>query len=129
MEPTWEPDHPIELPGPPEDIEFAVSKELVPNLDEKWVVRKGHFLGVLVCNHSCKTVQSSQIVAPKASHDDNSLDLLLVGGRGRWKLLRFFILLQFGRHLSLPYVEYVKVLCNFCFCSSFSFCLFCFCFS
>ncbi|KAM0915419.1 hypothetical protein ACQ4PT_010831 [Festuca glaucescens] len=108
-EPTWEPDHPIELPGPPEDIEFVASKELVPNLDEKWVVRKGHFLGVLVCNHSCKTVQSSQIVAPKASHDDNSLDLLLVGGRGRWKLLRFFILLQFGRHVSLPYVEYVKV--------------------
>lgn len=108
-EPTWEPDHPIELPGPPEDIEIGASKELVPNLDDKWVVRKGHFLGVLVCNHSCKTVQSSQIVAPKASHDDNSLDLLLVGGRGRWKLLRFFILLQFGRHLSLPYVEYVKV--------------------
>ncbi|KAF7010241.1 hypothetical protein CFC21_024676 [Triticum aestivum] len=108
-EPTWEPDHPIELPEPPEDIEIGTSMELVPNLDEKWVVRKGHFLGVLVCNHSCKTVQSSQIVAPNASHDDNSLDLLLVGGRGRWKLLRFFILLQFGRHLSLPYVEYVKV--------------------
>ncbi|KAL6651130.1 hypothetical protein ACP70R_010055 [Stipagrostis hirtigluma subsp. patula] len=111
MEPTWEPDHPIELPGPPEDREIRAPKELVPNLDEKWVVRKGHFLGVLVCNHSCKTVQSlsSQVVAPKATHDDNSLDLLLVGGRGRWKLLRFFILLQFGRHLSLPYVEYVKV--------------------
>ncbi|XP_062226293.1 sphingoid long-chain bases kinase 1-like isoform X2 [Phragmites australis] len=110
-EPTWEPDHPIELPGPPEDKEIGASEELVPNLDEKWVVRKGHFLGVLVCNHSCKTVQSlsSQVVAPKATHDDNSLDLLLVGGRGRWKLLRFFILLQFGRHLSLPYVEYVKV--------------------
>uniref|UniRef100_A0A453CJR0 DAGKc domain-containing protein n=1 Tax=Aegilops tauschii subsp. strangulata TaxID=200361 RepID=A0A453CJR0_AEGTS len=108
-EPTWEPDHPIELPEAPEDIEIGTSMELVPNLDEKWVVRKGHFLGVLVCNHSCKTVQSSQIVAPNASHDDNSLDLLLVGGRGRWKLLRFFILLQFGRHLSLPYVEYVKV--------------------
>ncbi|KAL6903783.1 hypothetical protein ACP4OV_004596 [Aristida adscensionis] len=111
METTWEPDHPIELPGPPEDGENGAPKELVPNLDEKWVVRKGHFLGVLVCNHSCKTVQSlsSQVVAPKATHDDNSLDLLLVGGRGRWKLLRFFILLQFGRHLSLPYVEYVKV--------------------
>jgi len=108
---TWEPDHPIELPGPPEDREFGPPMELVPNLDEKWVVRKGHFLGVLVCNHSCKTVQSlsSQVVAPKATHDDNSLDLLLVAGKGRWKLLRFFILLQFGRHLSLPYVEYVKV--------------------
>lgn len=108
---TWEPDHPIELPGPQEDMGIGAPMELVPNLDEKWVVRKGHFLGVLVCNHSCMTVQSlsSQVVAPKAIHDDNSLDLLLVGGKGRWKLLRFFILLQFGRHLSLPYVEYVKV--------------------
>jgi hypothetical protein len=112
-EATWEPDHPIpiELPGPPEEREIGAPEELVPNLDEKWVVRKGHFLGVLVCNHSCKTVQSlsSQVIAPKAIHDDNSLDLLLIGGKGRWKLLRFFILLQFGRHLSLPYVEYVKV--------------------
>ncbi|KAF0893994.1 hypothetical protein E2562_033782 [Oryza meyeriana var. granulata] len=108
---TWESDHQIELPGPPEDSEIRPSEELVPNLDDKWVVRKGHFLGVLVCNHSCKTVQSlsSQVIAPKANHDDNTLDLLLVGGRGRWKLLKFFILLQFGRHLSLPYVEYVKV--------------------
>uniref|UniRef100_A0A0D9W7Q0 DAGKc domain-containing protein n=1 Tax=Leersia perrieri TaxID=77586 RepID=A0A0D9W7Q0_9ORYZ len=107
---TWEPDHQIELPGPPEN-EIGPTEELVPNLDDKWVVRKGHFLGVLVCNHSCKTVQSlsSQVIAPKANHDDNTLDLLLVGGRGRWKLLKFFVLLQFGRHLSLPYVEYVKV--------------------
>jgi hypothetical protein len=111
---TWESDHPIELPGPPEDNEIGPSVELVPNLDDKWVVRKGHFLGVLVCNHSCKTVQSlsSQVIAPKANHDDNTLDLLLVGGKGRWKLLKFFILLQFGRHLSLPYVEYVKVTCT-----------------
>ncbi|KAJ3680117.1 hypothetical protein LUZ60_016395 [Juncus effusus] len=85
--------------------------ELVPNMDEKWVVRKGNYLGVLVCNHSCRTVQSlsSQVVAPKAEHDDQCLDLLIVGGTGRWRLLRFFVLLQFGRHLSLPYVEYVKV--------------------
>ncbi|XP_072956309.1 sphingoid long-chain bases kinase 1 [Typha angustifolia] len=109
-EPNWEPEKAIELPGPPEDIELGM-KELVPNLDEKWEVRKGHFLGVLVCNHSCRTVQSlsSQVIAPKAEHDDNSLDLLLVGGCGRLRLLRFFILLQFGRHLSLPSVEYVKV--------------------
>nr|CAB3485281.1 unnamed protein product [Digitaria exilis] len=45
---TWEPDAPIELPGPPEDRELGAPMELVPNLDEKWVVRKGHFLGVLV---------------------------------------------------------------------------------
>jgi len=64
-----------------------------------------------VCNHSCKTVQSlsNQVVAPKAEHDDNTLDLLLVRGSGRFRLLRFFMLLQMGRHLSLPYVEYIKV--------------------
>jgi hypothetical protein len=32
--------------------------ELLTDWDDKWVVRKGHFLGVLVCNHSLMTVQS-----------------------------------------------------------------------
>ncbi|XP_073002189.1 sphingoid long-chain bases kinase 1-like isoform X1 [Typha latifolia] len=110
MDPTWESENPIELTRPQNEIELG-KRELVPSLDEKWVVRKGRFLGILVCNHSCKTVQSlsSQVVAPMAEHDDNSLDLLLVGGSGRVKLLRFLVLLQFGRHLSLPFVEYVKV--------------------
>lgn len=110
-EPNWEVENPIHLPEPTADIEQGITKELVPRLEEKWVVKKGHFLGVLVCNHSCKTVQSlsSQVVAPTAKHDDNSLDLLLVRERGRLRLLRFFICLQFGRHLSLPYVEYIKV--------------------
>ncbi|XP_010933775.1 sphingoid long-chain bases kinase 1 [Elaeis guineensis] len=110
-EPNWETENSIELPGPPDDVELGIKKELAPKLEEKWVVKKGKFLGVLVCNHSCKTVQSlsSQVVAPKAEHDDNSLDLLLVNGSGRMRLLRFFVRLQFGQHLSLPYVEYVKV--------------------
>ncbi|RRT54419.1 hypothetical protein B296_00049176 [Ensete ventricosum] len=94
-EPNWETENPIELSGPsePDDIELGLKKELVPSLDEKWVVKKGQFLAVLVCNHSCKTVQSlsSQVVAPKAEHDDNSLDLLLINGGGRMRLLRFFI--------------------------------------
>ena len=64
---------------------------LCANLEEKWVVKKGRFLGVFICNHSCRTVQSlsSQVVAPKAEHDDNSLDLLLVNRSGRMRLLRF----------------------------------------
>lgn len=107
-EPHWDVDNPIELPGPVED---EAKKEISPQYEEKWVSTKGQFLGVLVCNHSCRTVQSlsSQVVAPKAEHDDNSLDLLLVKGSGRLRLLRFFLRLQFGRHLSLPYVEYIKV--------------------
>ncbi|RWW05196.1 hypothetical protein GW17_00031542 [Ensete ventricosum] len=109
-EPNWEAENPIELPGPPDDMEQVMEKVPVPSLEDKWVVKKGQFLGVLVCNHSCKTVQSlsSQVVAPKAVHDDNSLDLLLVCGSGRFRLLKFFICLQFGRHLSLPYVDYIK---------------------
>ncbi|XP_068650613.1 sphingoid long-chain bases kinase 1-like [Aristolochia californica] len=109
-EPNWVDEHPIELPRPQED-EVRLAKEVEPKLEEKWVVKKGHFLGVLVCNHSCKTVQSlsSQVVAPEAEFDDNTLDLLLVHGSGRLRLLRFFLQLQFGQHLSLPYVEYVKV--------------------
>lgn len=108
-EPNWDVENPIELPGPPEENE---KKESTPRSEENWVIAKGQYLGVLVCNHSCKTVQSlsSQVVAPKAEHDDNTLDLLLVRGSGRFKLLRFFLRLQMGTHLSLPYVEYIKVL-------------------
>ncbi|XP_057520396.1 sphingoid long-chain bases kinase 1 [Amaranthus tricolor] len=111
-EPNWDEENRIELPGPaPEEDEEEKKKELAHRLDDKWVVKKGPFLGVLVCNHSCKTVQSlsSQVVAPNAEPDDNCLDLLLVHGSGRLRLLTFFLRLQFGRHLSLPYVEYVKV--------------------
>ncbi|CAI9769482.1 unnamed protein product [Fraxinus pennsylvanica] len=110
-EPNWAVENPIELPLPLEDPEDGDQNEMVPKSEDNWVVRKGQFLCVLVCNHSCKTVQSlsSQVVAPKAEHDDNSLDLLLVHGSGRLRLLRFFLRLQIGRHLSLPYVEYVKV--------------------
>ncbi|XP_027358065.1 sphingoid long-chain bases kinase 1 isoform X1 [Abrus precatorius] len=108
-EPNWDVENPIELPGPPDDTEIGSTKEVVPRFGDKWVVSKGQFLGILVCNHACRTVQSSQVVAPKAEHDDNTLDLLLVHGSGRLRLLRFFLLLQMGRHLSLPYVEYVKV--------------------
>lgn len=110
-EPNWGDENPIQLPDPPppEEIEVGSKKEVAPKFEEKCVTKKGQFLGVLVCNHSCKTVQSSQVVAPKAEHDDNTLDLLLVHGSGRLKLARFFLLLQFGRHVSLPYVEYVKV--------------------
>lgn len=111
IEPGWDAENPIELPGPSDDVEGGNRREFIPRLREDWVVTKGQFLGVLVCNHSCKTVQSlsNQVVAPKAEHDDNTLDLLLVRGSGRFRLLRFFVLLQMGRHISLPYVEYIKV--------------------
>ncbi|CAI8594583.1 unnamed protein product [Vicia faba] len=108
-EANWDAENPIELPGPPDDTEVGSTKEAVPHFGEKWVVSKGQFVGILVCNHACRTVQSSQVVAPKAEHDDNTLDLIMVHGSGRLRLARFFLLLQMGRHLSLPYVEYVKV--------------------
>ncbi|KAJ3692626.1 hypothetical protein LUZ60_011721 [Juncus effusus] len=78
---------------------------------ENWIKTKGNFLGVLVCNHKCKTVQGleSQIIAPKSVHDDRQLDLLMVRGNGRFRLIVFYIALQFCKHLMLPFVEYVKV--------------------
>ncbi|KAJ8427924.1 hypothetical protein Cgig2_023300 [Carnegiea gigantea] len=112
-EPNWDVENRIELPGPPpsavDEDEADRKKEVIPRFEDKWVVAKGQFLGVLVCNHSCRSVQSSQVVAPNAEPDDNALDLLLVHGSGRLRLIRFFLRLQFGRHLALPYVEYVKV--------------------
>ncbi|GMH28175.1 hypothetical protein Nepgr_030018 [Nepenthes gracilis] len=110
-EPNWDVENPIELTGlpEPETTEGEMKKEIAPEFEDKWVATKGQFLGVLVCNHACKTVQTVQVVAPNAEPDDNALDLLLVRGTGRLRLLRFFLLLQLGRHLTLPYVEYVKV--------------------
>lgn len=112
-EPNWDVENRVELPGPSpsavDEDEADRKKEVIPRFEDKWVVAKGQFLGVLVCNHSCKSVQSSQVVAPNAEPDDNALDLLLVRGSGRLRLMRFFLRLQFGRHLALPYVEYVKV--------------------
>lgn len=77
-----------------------------------WVTRKGEFLGIFVCNHFCKPARGllSPVIAPKAKHDDGTLDLILVHGSGRLKLFCFFIAYQFCWHLLLPYVEYVKVL-------------------
>ncbi|XP_007043151.2 PREDICTED: sphingoid long-chain bases kinase 1 [Theobroma cacao] len=108
-EANWDVENPIELPGPSDDVESGIKKEVVPRFEDKWVVTKGPFLGIIVCNHACRTVQSSQVVAPRAEHDDNTMDMLLVHGSGRLRLMRFFLLLQMGKHLSLPYVEYVKV--------------------
>ncbi|RQO93960.1 hypothetical protein POPTR_008G002100v4 [Populus trichocarpa] len=108
-EPNWDVENPIDLPGPSDDIEAGMKKEVIPRLEDKWEFKKGQFLGILVCNHACRTVQSSQVVAPRAEHDDNTMDMLLVHGSGRWRLLRFFLRLQTGQHLSLPYVEYIKV--------------------
>ncbi|XP_073267008.1 sphingoid long-chain bases kinase 1 isoform X3 [Populus alba] len=108
-EPNWDVENPIDLPGPSDDIEAGMKKEVIPRLEDKWEFKKGQFLGILVCNHACRTVQSSQVVAPRAEHDDNTMDMLLVHGSGRWRLLRFFLRLQMGQHLSLPYVEYIKV--------------------
>ncbi|XP_020597540.1 sphingoid long-chain bases kinase 1-like [Phalaenopsis equestris] len=106
-EPNWEPNNLIQLPDQSQNVETPF-EEPVPKAEVKWEVKKGKFLAVLVCNHSCKTVQSlsSQVVAPKAQIDDNSLDLLLIHGHGRIRLMRFFWRLQFCR---LPFVEYVKV--------------------
>uniref|UniRef100_A0A2P2K946 Sphingoid long-chain bases kinase 1-like isoform X1 n=1 Tax=Rhizophora mucronata TaxID=61149 RepID=A0A2P2K946_RHIMU len=108
-EPNWDVENPIKLPGPSDDVDAGLKMEIMPVSEDKWEIKKGHFLGIIVCNHACRTVQSSQVVAPRAEHDDNTMDLLLVHGSGRLRLLRFFLLLQLGRHLSLPYVEYIKV--------------------
>eukprot|EP00850_Spirogloea_muscicola_P020112 SM000207S06187 [mRNA] locus=s207:141330:144158:- [translate_table: standard] len=76
-----------------------------------WVLRRGPFLAVMACNHRCRSVQclASQSLAPHAAPGDGSVDLILVRPVGRLRLLAFLGLMQFSRHLALPYVEYCKV--------------------
>jgi len=66
---------------------------------------------VIICNHLCRSVQclDSQSLAPLAAHDDGCLDLLLVNPVSAPNLLRFLLLMQFGAHIDLPFVEYYKV--------------------
>lgn len=80
-------------------------------IKDDWVTRNGEFLGIFVCNHFCKPAQGllSPVIAPKARHDDGSLDLILVHGSGRLRLFCFFVAYQLCWHLLLPYVEYVKI--------------------
>jgi len=80
-------------------------------IEDSWITRRGEFLGIFVCNHFCKPARGllSPVIAPKAQHDDGSLDLILVHGSGRLKLFCFFIAYQLCWHLLLPFVEYVKV--------------------
>ncbi|WVZ95045.1 hypothetical protein U9M48_040851 [Paspalum notatum var. saurae] len=83
----------------------------IDGIEDNWVTRKGEFLGIFVCNHFCKPAQGllSPVIAPKAQHDDGSLDLILVHGKGKLRLFCFFVAYQLCWHLLLPYVEYVKV--------------------
>lgn len=76
-----------------------------------WVRRSGPFLSVMVCNHKCRSVQflKTQCLAPSAEADDGHLDLMLVQPVGRVDLVRFLTLLQFSKHVDLPFVEYRKV--------------------
>jgi diacylglycerol kinase family enzyme len=81
-------------------------------IQDNWVTRKGEFLGIFSCNHFCKPARGllSPVIAPKAQHNDGTLDLILVHGNGRLRLFCFFIAYQLCWHLLLPFVEYVKVL-------------------
>ena len=78
----------------------------------KWVVRRGPYFAIMACNHSCSSVQclETQQLAPTASHEDGGLGLLLVRPVGRLQIIQFLLMMQFGTHIHLPFVEYVKVL-------------------
>ncbi|TYH90780.1 hypothetical protein ES332_A13G072500v1 [Gossypium tomentosum] len=92
-EANWDVENPIELPAPRNDLESVAKKEPTPRVEDEWIVTKGPFLGILVCNHAYRTVQSSQVVAPRAKPDDNTMDMFLVHESGRLQLMRFFVLL------------------------------------
>ncbi|KAE8712832.1 Sphingoid long-chain bases kinase 1 [Hibiscus syriacus] len=47
-EANWDVENPIALPGPSDDVESGINKEVVPRLEDKWVVTKGPFLGIIV---------------------------------------------------------------------------------
>jgi diacylglycerol kinase (ATP) len=48
-------------------------------------------------------------IAPQAQLDDGRLDVCLIGHMNKFKLVCLFPTLYFGRHLSIPQVEYFQV--------------------
>lgn len=94
------------------EVDGARTRGWVLEEEDKWESRSGTYLGVIMCNHQAKTVQcmKTQSLAPGAEHDDGLVHLLLVRDVGRFQLIRFFLLMQFGKHLSLPFVEHTEVI-------------------
>lgn len=92
------------------EVDVARTRGWALEEEDKWESRSGTYLGVIMCNHQAKTVQcmKTQSLAPGAEHDDGLVHLLLVRDVGRFQLIRFFLLMQFGKHLSLPFVEHTK---------------------
>jgi diacylglycerol kinase (ATP) len=50
-------------------------------------------------------------IAPRASLDDGQIDICIVGHVGKLRLLRLFPTVYFGRHLSIPEVQYFRAEC------------------
>ena len=50
-------------------------------------------------------------IAPHAQLDDGLLDVCVVGDVGKARLLRLFPTVYFGKHLSVPEVEYFQTPC------------------
>jgi diacylglycerol kinase family enzyme len=48
-------------------------------------------------------------IAPQAQLDDGRLDVCLIGDMNKFKLFCLFPSVYFGRHLSIPQVEYFQV--------------------
>jgi diacylglycerol kinase (ATP) len=47
-------------------------------------------------------------IAPHAQLDDGRLDVCVIGPMNRWKMFCLFPTVYFGRHLSIPQVEYFQ---------------------
>lgn len=47
-------------------------------------------------------------ICPRASGTDGEMDVCVVHGLGRWKLLRYFPLIYRGAHVALPYVTMLR---------------------
>ena len=75
-------------------------------------MRRGPYFAIMACNHSCSSVQclESQQLAPHSSAEDGGLGLLLVRPVGRLQVIQFLVMMQFGKHVELPFVELVRVL-------------------
>lgn len=70
------------------------------------VIREEGVWLIAVANVSC--YGGGMKICPEAKNDDGLLDICLVRGISRWKLLRLFPLVFSGKHVNYPYVVMLR---------------------
>lgn len=81
---------------------------LLPQKDQSAVIVRSEKPTILATFASTPTFGGGMRIAPRAQLDDGLLDVCVVADLNKFRLFRLFPTVYFGRHLSIPEVEYFQ---------------------